>query len=51
MPYARSCRETERVKNTRDQSELLSRIIRHDVLNRVTIMRSRGKYIRDNADD
>lgn len=39
------------MKNTRDQFEFLSRIIRHDVLNRVMIIRSRGKYIRDNTDD
>ncbi|WP_286672163.1 sensor histidine kinase [Halorarius halobius] len=48
--YARSQRDAEAAASTRDQFELLNSILRHDILNRTMIVRSRAKFIGDNVD-
>lgn len=48
--YARSQRNAERAAETRDKFELMNSILRHDILNRTMIIRSRANFIRENAD-
>jgi len=48
--YARSHRSAERAAEARDKFELMNSILRHDILNRTMIVRSRANAIRENAD-
>lgn len=49
--YARSRRDAAQARATRDQLEVLNSVLRHDVQNSIMIIRSRAKYIRENAGD
>jgi len=49
--YARSRRDAAQARATRDQLEVLNSVLRHDIHNSIMIIRSRAKYIRENAED
>jgi signal transduction histidine kinase len=48
--YARSRRRAEEAAATRDQFELMNSILRHDILNRMMIVRSRANFIAEQTD-
>nr|WP_255195236.1 ATP-binding protein [Halorarius litoreus] len=48
--YARSQRDAEAAASTRDQFELMNSILRHDILNRTMIVRSRANFIADHVE-
>ena len=48
--YARSKRRAEEAAATRDQFELMNSILRHDILNRMMIVRSRANFIAEQTD-
>lgn len=48
--YARSQRDAEAAASTRDQFELMNSILRHDILNRTMVVRSRANFIADHVE-
>lgn len=48
--YARSRRDAQQARRTRDQFELLNSILRHDILNKMMIVRSRANFLRDSTE-
>ncbi|MFB6119110.1 sensor histidine kinase [Halosegnis sp.] len=48
--YARSVRTAEIAAETRDQFELMNSILRHDILNRTMVIRSRANFIADETE-
>ena len=48
--YARSMRTAEIAAETRDQFELMNSILRHDILNRTMVIRSRANFIADETE-
>ena len=48
--YARSTRTAEIAAETRDQFELMNSILRHDILNRTMVIRSRANFIADESE-
>jgi len=48
--YVRARRDAREARTTRDQFELLNSIIRHEVLNRMQVIRARARHIRENTE-